>query len=65
MIRTHPTIRYDPNDANSCKNYDPRLRDWYLLAMSGKKNVVVLIDNSDTFSDDEVGVVKRTAPRLI
>lgn len=29
-----------------CDDYDPRMRPWYTIAVSGSKNVVILVDRS-------------------
>ena len=34
-----------------CHEYDPRLRPWYIAATSGQKNVVIILDVSESMND--------------
>ena len=51
----HPSFRW--SDVNQCptdptQDYDPRRRPWYVSGASGQKNVMVMIDLSDTHTDN-------------
>jgi len=48
-------------DESSCKSYDPRLRPWYSEAISGSKNVVVVVDGAGAASAAEFLSLKQGA----
>ena len=38
--------------ANTCgKQYDPRLRSWFLAASNGPKNVIFILDSSGSMNE--------------
>lgn len=44
VMRTFPGASYD----NKCGEYDPRIRPWYVAASSGPKDVVIVLDISNS-----------------
>ena len=46
LLRLFPGIPQE-----RCSEYDPTLRPWYVAAISGRKNVVMLLDVSDSMND--------------
>ena len=45
-FRAYPTFRQVDPDTGECTDYDPRFRPWYVIATSGAKNVLLMIDTS-------------------
>ena len=49
-FRAYPTFRQVDPETNECTDYDPRFRPWYVIATSGAKNVILIIDVSGSMS---------------
>lgn len=49
-----------------CYDYDPRLRPWYIAATSGQKNVVIILDVSESMNDfGRLEAVKQAVTNII
>jgi len=46
LIRLWPAREWDTNFAGFYNDYDPRVRNWYIAATSGPKDVIIIIDCS-------------------
>lgn len=46
LMRLYPAREWDTNFAGFYNDYDPRVRNWYIAATSGPKDVVIIIDCS-------------------
>lgn len=46
LMRLYPAREWDTNFAGFYNDYDPRVRNWYIAATSGPKDVVIVIDCS-------------------
>lgn len=56
-IRVSPSFRQEQNfTTNTCVNYDPRRRTWYVSAITGSKNTIILLDISRTMTSLHPGV---------
>ena len=44
--RSFPGTLYGNDESGNCKDYDPRMRPWYIAATTGGKNLIVIIDTS-------------------
>lgn len=68
MYRSYPTSKYDSITKawsnGSCEKYDPRFREWYISAVSGKKNFVFIFDISNSLRN-YLSTMKITAYLLI
>lgn len=62
-FRHYPSNK-EPLVNGACKKYDPRLRPWYVAAITGQKNMVIMIDISGYMSS-VIKTVKTTAIDLI
>ena len=45
-----------PSLMAECRDYDPRYRSWYVTAATGRKNVIIIMDTSNSM---EVGKPSR------
>lgn len=46
MFRFYPGSPSMEESDGTCQNYDPRIRPWYIAAITGAKNVIIVIDRS-------------------
>uniref|UniRef100_A0A7S3GFG5 VWFA domain-containing protein n=1 Tax=Palpitomonas bilix TaxID=652834 RepID=A0A7S3GFG5_9EUKA len=46
VTRVYPGFEWDRSCDGSYSDYDPRIRPWFVLASSGPKDIVILIDKS-------------------
>lgn len=58
IFRLYPGMSY-------CIKYDHRLRPWWIGAITGSKNLFILIENSKELNDASFALIKTTAKRLI
>jgi len=65
--RAYPKIKIDDSQQDNkfpCNVYDPRFRGWYISAISGKKNIVFIIDHTYSHSA-ELETVKLAAKLMV
>lgn len=62
-FRSYPANRQVEGD--TCRDYDPRFRSWYVTATSGSKNVILLIDISGSMDGAPIAVAKEAAKNVI
>ena len=56
-LREYPSVGVD----GICSDYDPRVRPWYLRATTGPKNVILLVDVSETMIvGNKLNILKKT-----
>lgn len=48
LIRLHPGREWDQNFAGFYNDYDPRVRPWYIGTTSGPKDVIIILDCSES-----------------
>ena len=63
-------FRILPGSPEECSNgkseYDPRIRPWYVAASSGPKDVILVLDTSQSMeSQGRLGIMKEAATRVI
>lgn len=46
-------------------DYDPRFRPWYVSATSGSKNVIIVIDVSNSMEGNTLNLAKSAAKSVI
>lgn len=51
IFRMFPGYFYG-TEKTVCDEYDPRYRPWYTIAVSGAKNVIILLDKSQSIISD-------------
>ena len=59
---------YPARQSNTCGNYDPRLRPWYIAASSGPKNIIMVLDVSGSMEDKnnlKLNLLKQAATRVV
>ena len=57
---------YPGSAQDSCNNYDPRVRPWYVAATSGPKNVILVIDVSGSMgSFNRLSIAKDAAKTVV
>ncbi len=44
LVRLYPGREWSVNFAGFYKDYDPRVRPWFIAATSGPKDVVIILD---------------------
>ena len=44
LVRMYPGREWSVNFAGFYKDYDPRVRPWFISATSGPKDVVIILD---------------------
>lgn len=62
----YPSVNW--TEANECPGeYDPRLRPWYSTAISGQKNLIIMIDisSSQDNANERLNISKYIAKKLI
>ena len=64
-FRAYPTIRSYDDSLGTCTDYDPRFRPWYVTAISGAKNVILLIDTSGSMYRDRIKIAKDATSAVI
>ena len=62
-FRSYPSSRQLEN--GQCKDYDPRYRPWYVIATSGAKNIILIIDISGSMSGNRITIAKSAAKSVI
>lgn len=64
MFRNYPTIKDSDLRSNfNCSTYDPRYRGWYTQAITGNKNVILMVDNSGEL-EKQFDTIKKAAISL-
>ena len=53
-FRAYPTFRQVDEETGECTDYDPRFRPWYVIATSGAKNVILMIDKSGSMLNGRI-----------
>ena len=48
-----------------CGQYDPRVRPWYIAASSGPKNIILVLDTSDSMRGQRMELLKAAAIRVV
>lgn len=51
--------------SESCKNYDPRFRPWYIAATSGGKNIILVVDVSTSMEKRKGINLAKTAAKTV
>lgn len=59
-FRIHPA-----RHANTCGDFDPRSRPWYVSGSSGPKNVVLVLDTSGSMKGIRLDLLKQAAIRVV
>mmetsp|Transcript_12563 Transcript_12563/g.1129 ORF Transcript_12563/g.1129 Transcript_12563/m.1129 type:complete len:154 (+) Transcript_12563:252-713(+) len=57
--------KHDAFECGDCRDYDPRLRPWYVGAVSGAKNLVLVIDISGSMSGDKIDMARDAAITVV
>jgi voltage-dependent calcium channel alpha-2/delta-3 len=65
LIRLYPAREWDTNFAGFYNDYDPRVRNWYIAATSGPKDVIIVIDCSLSMSGKKFDIAKSVAKAVI
>jgi len=60
MFRIFPARLFE----SSC-GFDPRNRPWYNIATSSPKNVILVLDTSNSMSGERLSILKKTAQTVI
>lgn len=58
LMRLYPAREWDTNFAGFYNDYDPRVRNWYIAATSGPKDVVIVIDCSLSMKGKTTPILK-------
>ena len=53
LIRLYPGREWDQNFAGFYNDYDPRVRPWYIGTTSGPKDVIIILDCSESMRANE------------
>ena len=64
-FRAYPTFRQIDPETGECTDYDPRFRPWYVIATSGAKNVLLMIDVSGSMKDKKLEIAKEAAKAVV
>jgi len=57
---------YPARQSETCGAFDPRVRPWYIAASSGPKNVVLVLDTSNSMTDkSRLALLKQAAKQVI
>ena len=66
MGSSNGVFRIYPSLTQKCDgSYDPRFRPWYVAATTGKKNVIILLENSVTMNSSRLAKAKKAAESVI
>lgn len=65
LMRLYPAREWDTNFAGFYNDYDPRVRNWYIAATSGPKDVVIVIDCSLSMKGKKFDIAKSVAKAVI
>jgi voltage-dependent calcium channel alpha-2/delta-3 len=65
LIRLYPAREWDTNFAGFYNDYDPRVRNWYIAATSGPKDVIIIIDCSLSMYGKKFEIAKSVAKAVI
>ena len=65
LIRLYPAREWDTNFAGFYNDYDPRVRNWYIAATSGPKDVIIVVDCSLSMSGKKFEIAKSVAKAVI
>ena len=63
-FRAYPTWR-QVDKAGNCTDYDPRFRPWYVIAASGSKNIILIIDISGSMDGQKLNLAKDAAKAVV
>ncbi len=64
-MRLFPTREWDTNFAGFYNDFDPRVRNWYIAATSGPKDVIIVIDCSLSMTGKKLQIAKSVAKYVI
>ena len=64
-FRAYPTFRQVDPETEECTDYDPRYRPWYVIATSGAKNVILMIDKSGSMNGTRMHIAKDAATAVV
>ena len=64
-FRAYPTFRQIDPDTGECTDYDPRFRPWYVIATSGAKNVLLMIDTSGSMYGSRLSIAIDAAKAVV
>ena len=57
---------YPGRYSENCRDYDPRVRPWFVAASSGPKNVLLVVDVSGSMlTDDRITAMKQAATVIV
>ena len=56
---------YPARHRETCGEYDPRLRPWYIAASSGPKNLVLVVDTSGSMKGERLDLMKKAAKQVV
>ncbi|XP_052254694.1 voltage-dependent calcium channel subunit alpha-2/delta-2-like isoform X2 [Dreissena polymorpha] len=65
MVRLYPGREWSTNFAGFYNDYDPRVRPWYIAATSGPKDVIIILDCSDSMKGEKFSIAKGVAKTVI
>jgi voltage-dependent calcium channel alpha-2/delta-3 len=65
LMRLYPAREWDTNFAGFYNDYDPRVRNWYIAATSGPKDVIIIIDCSLSMKGKKFDIAKSVAKAVI
>jgi voltage-dependent calcium channel alpha-2/delta-3 len=65
LIRLFPAREWDTNFAGFYNDYDARVRNWYIAATSGPKDVLIVIDCSLSMTGRKFDIAKSVAKAVI
>lgn len=65
LMRLYPAREWDTNFAGFYNDYDPRVRNWYIAATSGPKDVIIVIDCSLSMAGKKFEIAKSVAKAVI
>jgi voltage-dependent calcium channel alpha-2/delta-3 len=64
-MRIFPAREWDTNFAGFYNDYDPRVRNWYIAATSGPKDVVIVLDCSLSMEGKKFEIAKSIVKAVI
>lgn len=56
---------FPARQTESCGEFDPRVRPWFVAASSGPKNVIMVLDTSGSMAGIRLELMKQAAQRVI